>query len=61
MSMITELPLTDAGKYCYAVICALSLNELFNTEWDMPYSKKCSIELVQRLDLPQQVICKPCT
>ncbi|KAF4517179.1 hypothetical protein B566_EDAN005611 [Ephemera danica] len=51
----TALELSDAGKYSYAALCALSLNELFSSEWDMPFSKKCSSEFIERLGLPHQV------
>ncbi|XP_065343645.1 transmembrane and coiled-coil domain-containing protein 4-like [Cloeon dipterum] len=47
--------LSDAGTYCYAAICALSLHELFGNEWDLEYSRDCIKKFTAHLGLPSQV------
>lgn len=47
--------LTDAGIYSYAAICALSLHELFDNEWDQAFNHKCMKTILEHLKLPKQV------
>lgn len=47
--------LSDAGLYSYAAICALSLHELYNYEWDQSFNQSFINNLLQHLQLPKQV------
>lgn len=51
---ITSL-ISDAGIYSYAAICALSLHELFDNEWDCSFCHKCIKQILEHLKLPKQV------
>lgn len=48
--------LTDAGKYCYAGLCAVTLHKLYNNDWDKPFCDKCINCIVKNLQLPPQVM-----
>lgn len=47
--------LSDAGIYSCAAICALSLHELFDNEWDRDFNKLCLKTILDHLKLPKQV------
>ncbi|XP_069674733.1 transmembrane and coiled-coil domain-containing protein 4-like isoform X1 [Periplaneta americana] len=47
--------LSDAGIYSYAAICALSLHELFDNEWDQKFNLQCIKLILNHLRLPKQV------
>ncbi|KAK7790687.1 hypothetical protein R5R35_009593 [Gryllus longicercus] len=47
--------ISDAGIYSYAAICALSLHELFDNEWDRSFCHKCIKQILDHLKLPKQV------
>uniref|UniRef100_A0A8D8ZQY6 Transmembrane and coiled-coil domain-containing protein 4 n=1 Tax=Cacopsylla melanoneura TaxID=428564 RepID=A0A8D8ZQY6_9HEMI len=48
--------LSDAAKFSCAALCALSLNHLFNNEWDETFNRQCIQRVVTYLQLPQQVL-----
>lgn len=48
--------LTDAGRYSYTALCAISINHLFNSDWDKPFSKICLRKILNYVELPKQVI-----
>lgn len=50
-----SVSLTDAGKYSYAGLCAISLNQLYNTSWDRPFCENCVKCILKHLELPKQV------
>lgn len=47
--------LTDAGRYSYAALCAISINQLFNNDWDKPFSEICLRKILKNVELPKQV------
>lgn len=47
--------LTDAGKYSYTALCAISINHLFNNDWDKPFSEICLRKILRNVELPKQV------
>ncbi|KAL1116645.1 hypothetical protein AAG570_005117, partial [Ranatra chinensis] len=47
--------LTSAGKYAYAGLCAVSLHQLFNFEWDEQFRGAALKRILQHLQLPEQV------
>lgn len=48
--------LTDAGRYSYSALCAISINHLFNNEWDIPFNEMCLKKILKNVELPKQVI-----
>ncbi|KAL1465221.1 hypothetical protein WDU94_004808 [Cyamophila willieti] len=53
---IEPVVLSDAAKFSCAALCALSLNHLFNNEWDQTFNRQCIHRVVTYLQLPQQVL-----
>ncbi|KAI5755000.1 hypothetical protein M8J77_013236 [Diaphorina citri] len=47
---------SDAAKFSCAALCALSLNHLFNNEWDQSFNRQCIQRVVTHLQLPPQVL-----
>lgn len=47
--------LTDAGRYSYAALCAISINQLFSNDWDKPFSEICLRKILKNVELPKQV------
>ncbi|XP_073973426.1 transmembrane and coiled-coil domain-containing protein 4-like isoform X2 [Rhodnius prolixus] len=47
--------LTDAGKYSYVGLCAVSLHALFDTDWDQLFCQKCLKCILKHMELPDTV------